>query len=155
MFFAARLMLYQKIIKPALDEGKIVICDRFTDSTRAYQGYGHDLGFDVIDELKHIALGDAEPNLTFILDIDPKSGIERAQERLSSQKINAERREDRFEKLDLSFHQRLREGFLQIAKREPQRCVIVDAAQTIEHMAQSILQTALKRLEERLEERKG
>ncbi|MAF97966.1 MAG: dTMP kinase [Micavibrio sp.] len=147
LLFAAREMHYNRIIKPALDEGKIVICDRFTDSTRAYQGYGHDLDLNKIEQLKLISLGDVEADITYILDIDCKEGLARSGRRLSATQINNEaQREDRFENLDTSFHERLRQGFLDIAKNAPQRCHVIDASQPLDDVEQDIFEIMLTKL---------
>lgn len=126
LFFAARQMHVETLIKPALADGKIVICDRFTDSTRAYQGYGHGFSLETIEAIKDAALPGFEPNLTFILDIPVEAGLERS----FSQKEKSQGREateDRFEKLDRGFHEKLRQGFLEIAKANPGRCVVINA----------------------------
>ena len=123
--FAARLEHVQAIIEPALVAGRWVLCDRFADSTVAYQGYGHDLGRAVIDELHRLVLGYFQPDLTVILDIPVAEGLARATNREQAEGS----REDRYEHMDEGFHQRLRDGFLDIARRNPERCVVIDAAQ--------------------------
>ncbi len=142
LFFAARNMHIETLIKPALAEGKIVICDRFTDSTRAYQSYGHGMELDIIESLVQLSLGGFEPDLTFMLDLDVEIGLERAGKRLSDNGSN----EDRFEQLDTGFHERLRQGFLEIAQRNPERCVIVEASQTIEEIAEEIERAVQERM---------
>ncbi len=142
LFFAARNMHVETLIKPALAEGKVVICDRFTDSTRAYQSYGHGLEPDVVESFVQLAIGGFEPDLTFVLDMDAQTGLERAGARLSGDGSN----EDRFEQLDVAFHERLRQGFLEIADRNPERCVIIDADRSIEEIAEDIGEAALARL---------
>ena len=123
--FAARLEHVQATIEPALVAGRWVLCDRFADSTVAYQGYGHDLGRAVIDELHRLVLGSFQPDLTVILDIPVAEGLARATNREQAEGS----REDRYEHMDEGFHQRLRDGFLDIARRNPERCVVIDAAQ--------------------------
>ena len=123
--FAARLEHVQEIIEPALVAGRWVLCDRFADSTVAYQGYGHDLGRAVIDELHRLVLGYFQPDLTVILDIPIAAGLARATNRERAEGS----REDRYEHMDEGFHQRLRDGFIDIARRNPERCVVIDAAQ--------------------------
>lgn len=120
LFYAARLEHMHKRILPELAAGKLVLCDRFADSTRVYQGVGKEVSGEFIDTLHHITMKDFTPNLTFILDIDPKAGLARAAGRGDN--------ENRFELMDLSFHQKVRQGFLDIAKKQPQRCVVVDAS---------------------------
>ena len=122
LLFAARTMHVQKTIKPALDDGKIVISDRFTDSTISYQGYGHGLATETIEDIAQISIDGLKPDITFILDIDPKEGLDRSQRRLASEQLGVDQTEDRFERLDVTFHEKLREGFLSIAKNEPDRC---------------------------------
>lgn len=121
LFYAARLEHVSKKIKPALADGKTVICDRFADSTLVYQGIGKNLGENYIRSLHNLLLGDFAPHLTFIFDIDPAVGLSRAKSRLGS--------ETRFENLDIDFHHQVRAGFLEIARREPQRIVSLDAEQ--------------------------
>lgn len=129
LFFAARQMHVETLIKPAIAAGKIVICDRFTDSTIAYQGYGH--GFDIatIRQIEKLTLGDFKPDITFLLDLPVADGLARSlrQKDVSSGKENTE---DRFEKLQSEFHEKLRQGFLTIAKADTNRCVVVDALQS-------------------------
>lgn len=126
LFFAARQMHVETLIKPAIAAGKIVICDRFTDSTIAYQGYGHGFDISTIQQVAKLSLGDFKPDLTFILDLPVADGLARSlkQKDMAGGKENTE---DRFEKLKIDFHEKLRQGFLTIAKHEPSRCVVVDA----------------------------
>lgn len=144
LLFAARTMHVETLIKPALAAGKIVLCDRFADSTRAYQGYGHGLPLEVIEDLNRAALGDFAPRLTFILDIDPEQGLNRSERRLAESKSH----EDRFERLDFTFHKRLRQGYLEIAKGNPQRCHVVEAAQEPERITGILEALALDALGE-------
>ena len=146
LFSAARTMLVENIIKPSLEDGKVVITDRFIDSTVAYQGYGRGHDLEQIEALNALVLGDFRPNLTFILDIDAKTGLARAQQRLSAETADNEFAEDRFERLDEEFHEQLRQGFLDIAQKEPERCSIIDAARDIDAMAEQIKDIALERL---------
>lgn len=126
LFFAARQMHVETLIKPALAAGKIVICDRFTDSTIAYQGYGHGFDISTIQQVAKLSLGDFKPDVTFILDLPVADGLARSlkQKDMAGGKENTE---DRFEKLKIDFHEKLRQGFLTIARNEPNRCVVVDA----------------------------
>ncbi len=142
LLFAARSMHIEKLIKPALEEGKIVICDRFTDSTIAYQGYGRGLEIDKIKEIESLSIGEFTPNLTFILDIDVKAGLERSTLRLSDESS----KEDRFERMDIKFHKKLREGFLEIAKKNEARCYIINAQQGIEQIFDEIKNITLAKL---------
>lgn len=129
LFFAARQMHVETLIKPAIADGKIVICDRFTDSTIAYQGYGHGFDISTIREVEKLTLGGFKPDLTFILDLPVSEGLQRS----LKQKVTAtgkENTEDRFEKLQSDFHEKLRQGFLDIASKDTQRCVVIDARQS-------------------------
>lgn len=140
LLFAARRAHLRETIIPALNRGEWVICDRFTDSTFAYQGDAGGLGRDVIARLAEIAL-DADtpsPDITIILDIPVELGLARAHLRGGP--------ENRFESLGAEFHQRLRDSFLQIAKREPGRCVLIDAAPPPEAVAGAILAVLSSRL---------
>ena len=130
LLFAARRDHVELVIKPALQAGNIVICDRFTDSTMAYQGYGHDLGRETIEKLSAVVLDGFGPDLTLILDLPVDTGLSRAMSRGDA--------EQRYEDMDIAFHQRLRDGFLDIAKREPGRCKIVDASGSEEAVAEKI-----------------
>lgn len=134
MMFAARAMHVRDLIKPALADGKIVICDRFTDSTRAYQGYAGGIALDKIEQLKKIAIGDLEPQITLILDIPAEDGLHRSKGRMAKSGSS----EDRFEKKDLSFHALLRQGYLDIAKKHATRCHVINAMQPIEDVADAI-----------------
>lgn len=132
LLFAARRVHLRETIVPALNRGDWVICDRFTDSTFAYQGDAGGLGRTAIERLASIAL-DADspmPDVTLVLDIPVELGLARATLRGGS--------ENRFESMGMVFHKRLRESYLQIAKRETRRCVVIDAAPAPEHVAAAI-----------------
>lgn len=145
LLYAARLMHIKKVIEPALEEGKIVISDRFADSTLAYQGYGHKLNLEQIKEIQSISINDFKPNLTFILDIDPKTGLERSNKRLAVEK-GYEKTEDRFERLNIDFHERLRQGFLSIAQDETERCCVINADQYYDPIFEVIKNKAMSRI---------
>lgn len=146
LLFAARTMHAEKLIRPALEAGKVVISDRFTDSTRAYQGYGHGFDLKTIESLERLVLDGLAPDLTFILDIDAQNGLERSGRRLAAEALSLKQKEDRFENLDIAFHERLRAGFLEIAKNAPERCLVIDAMQSVEDIAQQVADTARARL---------
>ena len=129
--YAARDLHLRHLIRPALDAGKTVICDRFMDSTRAYQSYAGGAKANFIDALEEAIVAKTVPNLTLIFDLDPKLGLERAKSRGG---------EDRFERKGLAFHQKLRSGFLTIAAKNPKRCKVIDASQSVEAVAQSVWQ---------------
>lgn len=145
LIFAARVMHVDHVIKPALDDGKIVICDRFTDSTVAYQGYGRQMKINKIKSIQEVAIKSLEPDLTFILDLDVKAGLERSKKRLAGQK-GYDQTEDRFERLDTDFHERLRNGFLQIAKNEPDRCHVIDAEQSMDDVYEHLKKITISKL---------
>ncbi len=147
LFFAARTMHVRDLIKPSIDEGKIVLCDRFTDSTRAYQSFGHGFPLEIVDAIGKLAIDDFEPDLTLILDINPEIGISRSNKRNAEQPVSVSGQvEDRFERLDISFHERLRNGYLQIAKENLHRCVVLDAGMEIDKLAKNIWATVTKRI---------
>jgi dTMP kinase len=146
LIFAARVMHVSKVIAPALSEGKIVICDRFTDSTRAYQGYGRGMGLEIIETLQSLTINDLEPDITFVMDIDAKAGLERSSRRLAAESLGIKQSEDRFENMDMSFHEALRNGFLEIAKASPDRCRIIDATQDSEVIAEKVLNAVTEAL---------
>jgi dTMP kinase len=135
LLFAARREHLVSKIWPTLEKGQWVISDRFADSSRAFQGYGMGLDLQVIDTLYKMVAGDFQPDLTFIFDIDPEVGLKRSMARLKKSAVT----EDRYERMGLAFHQRLRNGFLEIAKKFPARCVIIDAAQDIETVHRQVL----------------
>lgn len=142
LHFAARADHVAKVVRPALEDGKWVVCDRFADSTMAYQGYGHGLGSAPINELYELVLGDFRPDLTLVLDLPVEVGLARAASR-SGSPAGAE---DRYERMDIEFHQRLRDGFLAIAAAEPERCVVVDAARDIEDVFAAVRAAVRDRL---------
>ena len=146
LFSAARAMHVEKVIAPALDDGRIVICDRFTDSTMAYQGYGFGTDKGVIEQLNTLSTSGLQPNLTVLLNIDPEAGLGRAGRRMASEKMAVEQREDRYEQLNLDFHTRIRDGFLDIAKQNPERCVVIPADQDMDLLAEQILEAVSERL---------
>jgi dTMP kinase len=128
-------------IRPALERGEWVISDRFCDSTRAMQGAGMGLDAAVIEHLCALATGGLVPDLTFIFDIDPELGLSRSTKRLSAEQTG----EDRYERMSLAFHQRLRQGFLDIAAANPSRCVVIDAAQAPDVVAARVLDEVRRR----------
>jgi len=136
LFLAARAQLVAQVIRPALEAGKVVICDRYADSTLAYQGYGHGNDLDLLRRLVDFATGGLQPDLTLLLDVDVEDGIRRKQSGGSEW--------NRMDAYTLAFHQRVRQGYLELAHAEPGRWVIVDASQP--HTAvQAALRQALAR----------
>lgn len=138
LLYAARSMHVTQIVRPALADKKVIISDRFSDSTLAYQGYGHGYALEKIKKLDDLVLEGLKPDLTFILDIDPEKGIERSTRRLSQESSAFDRMEDRFEQLGVAFHEKLREGFWEIARQEPKRCVVIDASQPLDVVTEDI-----------------
>ena len=119
LMWASRFEHLTNFIRPALNSKKVVICDRFYDSTYAYQGVAHGLGLSNMIELKKLIIGDIEPTITFILDIDPEIGLKRTSNRGD--------KENRFENYDLDFHNKIRQAFLKMADSEKERCIIINA----------------------------
>ena len=138
LHFAARRDHLRTTVWPALKRGAWVISDRFADSTRAYQGYGHGLDLAMLERLYGVAVGDFRPDLTLVLDLPIDVGLARAAARRGT--------ETRYESLPIEFHRRVKAGFLEIAKREPSRCVVIDAAQDIDTLAAMIARTVSDRL---------
>lgn len=135
---AARRDHVARLIRPALEAGKWVVCDRFTDSTIAYQGYGRGLPLAELAALQLFALGNFQPDLTLILDLPVTEGLARAASRPGAA--------DRFERLDHAFHQRLRDGFLAIAAAEPERCAVIGASGDIAVVHRAMAATVAARL---------
>ncbi len=138
LHFAARRDHLRRTVWPALEAGTWVISDRFADSTLAYQGYGQGMSPETIHALYALSVGDFRPDLTFILDIPAELGLARA----AARKAGGER----YEAMGLAFHQRLREGFLEIAAGEPERCVVIDAAAPAENVTARLLDILRDRL---------
>lgn len=139
LFFAARHMHVEQLIKPALSRGKIVLCDRFTDSTRAYQSAGHGMDQEIIERMNRLVLAGFEPDLTFILDLPVEEGIKRSQIKNKEAGQNTrEYTEDRYETMDKTFHERLRQGYLSLAKKDPMRCRIIDGKNSLEEIQTKI-----------------
>ena len=131
LFAAARNDHVEQVIRPAVQAGSIVLCDRFMDSSRVYQGVTGQLNADLMKNLERVAIGGMVPDITIILDIDPAIGLKRA----ASRGVAA----DRYEKEDISLHQSRRDAFLAIAKAEPERCMVVDAVAPEAEIASKIL----------------
>ncbi len=138
LHFAARHDHLQRRIRPALAEGRWVLCDRFADSTLAYQGYGHGLGPEVVQQLYGMVVGDFAPDLTIILDLPVDVGLRRAAARRGGG--------ERYESMDRAFHERLRAGFQAIAGAEPDRCVVIDAEQPRERVQAALREAVQARL---------
>jgi dTMP kinase len=137
LLYAARADHVEKTIKPALAKGEWVICDRFSDSSYAYQGAGRGLDRETVRRIEAIAIGDFKPDFTLILDLPPELGLERTTRRGSG--------DTRFEQFDLQFHVRLRKAFHDIARRAGDRCVIIDASGSEDDVAAAVLTAISKR----------
>ena len=138
LILADRAAHLERVIRPALADGKYVVCDRFFDSTRAYQGIAGGIGLEVIHNLQQTVLGTTLPDVTLLLDIDPEKGLSRAQERGGDL---------RFESKTLAYHQTLRQAFLDFAKQEPERMVVIDADRDIEAVSTDIITVLGERLD--------
>ncbi|MDA0901962.1 MAG: dTMP kinase [Proteobacteria bacterium] len=128
--FAARRDHVEKFIKPTIAANKIVISDRFYDSTFAYQGFAYELDLQLIENIKQNAIGDFAPDITFLIDVDIDSAMARITQRSSN---------NRYEEMGLEFHQKVRNGFLEIAQKHPKRIKVINGSQTIEAIHQEII----------------
>jgi len=129
LFYVARSNHIRKLIKPSIDSGKIVVSDRFYDSTEAYQGHRDSEG--ILQKFHDIYVGNFAPDITIVLDIDVKEGLSRAYSRSG--------KEVRFEDMGLEFHEKIRNAFLKIAEENPNRCIVVNASGSIEEVHKKIL----------------
>jgi dTMP kinase len=141
LFAAARDDHMQNTVKPALERGRWVVCDRFMDSTRVYQGALGNVDQRLLRGLERITVGEFRPDLTFILDVPPEVGLARATERRGSGKA------DRFEQEGLEFHEKLRAAYREVAEGDPERCVLIDSQQPKERVAERIWAIVNERLD--------
>jgi dTMP kinase len=139
LYAAARRQHLVEKVKPALEEGKMVLCDRFVDSSLAYQGYARGLGVDEVYSINQFAIGDLMPELTLYFDIDPESGLKRISK-------NQSREVNRLDLESLDFHHRVYEGYQLLLKRFPERIIKIDACRSLEE----VLQDAVKTIENHL-----
>ncbi len=137
LHFAARREHVSKLIQPALDAGKWILCDRFADSTTAYQGFAQNIDLDLISNLYDLIIGNLQPDLTIILDLPAEIGLERAKKRGQGG--------TRYERMGIDFHRRLRDGFLRIAEENSQRCIVIDANQPIEIISKNMIKVVTER----------
>jgi dTMP kinase len=137
LFSASRAQIVHQVIRPHLEAGGVVVCDRFYDSTLAYQGYGHGLDLDALRTITKFATGGLRPGLTLLLDLPAEAGLER---RRSGGQWN------RLDAYDLAFHQRVRQGYFELAKTEPERWVRVDATQPVDEVQAAVRQAVNARL---------
>jgi dTMP kinase len=149
LYVADRVQHLETVVRPALAAGKVVVCDRYFDATLVYQGYARGLNRDIIRQLHQLACKGLKPDLTLLLDLDPEAGLARAWRRIHSDTTHA--MESRFEKEKLLFHQRVRSGYLDLARMEPQRFAIIDAAvdpQAVAAQIEAVLQAHFLRRSE-------
>ena len=151
LHIAARKNHVENQIKPALEKGAWVVSDRFADSTMAYQGYAQGLGRKKVAELGELALGRFKPDLTIILDLDPKLGLARVHERHAPKRGGKDPIEDRYERMGKAFHSKLRKAFLDIAKREPKRCKVIDAGGRPEAVGEAVWKVVARRFAKELQ----
>lgn len=137
LFLAARAQLVEQVIKPALEVGKIVLCDRYGDSTLAYQGYGHGLDLKILRQMLEFATDHLTPELTLLLDLEVEVGLARKKKGAEWNRLDA---------YALAFHKRVREGYHQLIAEEPKRWVTVDATQDIDTVQAALRKTILKKL---------
>ena len=131
LFEAARAHHVQEVIRPSLERGKVILCDRYTDSTLAYQGYGRGLNLAHLRAVNHIATGGLPPHFTILLDLPPETGVARKDHEPLGDSIGKE---------SLEFHQRVRAGYLELAQREPKRMIVVDASLSKDQVTQAAWQ---------------
>lgn len=147
LFFAARRHHVETLIKPAINAGKIVICDRFADSTHAYQCYGHGVSTDVFKQIETLVLQNFKPDITFLLDVPVDIGLKRSKRVNNETEVLSDAEvEDRFERLDVSFHEKLRQGFLSIAHDNPERFCVVNALNTQNEIFEEIISAVKAKL---------
>lgn len=138
LFLAARAQLVEELIIPSLEEGKVVLCDRYGDSTLAYQGYGHGLDLDRLRSMLQFATAGLKPDLTILLDVDVLTGLKRKKAKDEWNRLDA---------FELSFHERVRNGYHELAAEEPERWRIVDASESAECVQTEIRKLVLQALE--------
>ncbi len=138
LHFAARREHLERTIRPAIARGTWVLCDRFADSTTAYQGYGHGIDLAALAALYRFTVGEQQPDLTLILDLPVDIGLQRAAARGNAA--------DRYERRDVAFHTRLREGYLAIARSAPHRCAVIDASGPVNAVAEAVRNCVFARL---------
>ena len=143
LYSAARNEHLREVIRPELKSGRWIICDRFADSTHVYQGEGRGMPYDVLEYISNIVVKDTWPDLTFVLDMPTEDGLYRARGRQENMF------ENRFETIEDSFHERVRQGFLKIAKKNPQRCRVIDANGTIEEVHERVKNALFQYLQEK------
>lgn len=142
LYVAARAQHVAELIRPSVDAGRIVISDRYTDSTVAFQGYGRGLDLDVIESLNRFATGDLKPDLTIVFDLDPNTARSRSVSRPVGGLLGA------FDEQHADFHQRMRAGYLKLAKNDPSRIHVVDASGSADETHGQVMSVVLKKIQE-------
>jgi dTMP kinase len=137
LYMADRVEHVNKVIKPSLSSGKTVLCDRYFDATVAYQGYARGLDMDLLKNMHKMILNDLKPDITFLLDLLPSAGLSRAWKQI--EKGERAGIETRFEKEAISFHEKVREGYLDLAHQEPGRFIVIDAMKNEDQVRQDII----------------
>jgi len=140
MFNASRVLLIDEVIRPELKKGKVVICDRYADSTIAYQSYGRGLDLQIVTAINNVATRGLKPDLTILLDISAEEGLARKK---------AQKRRDRFEQENIAFHQRVRKGYLELAVNDPGHWMMIDATQPKKKIEEVIWQKVSRLLSQR------
>jgi dTMP kinase len=138
LYQASRAQLVERLIRPALEEGKIVVCDRYADSTLAYQGYGHEQDIEGLRAIIHYATGGLKPNLTLLLDLDVEEGLRRRSEDAANW--------NRLDAYGLEFHRRVRAGYHTLVAQEPERWVVIDASQPLQDVQTAIREAVMSRV---------
>jgi dTMP kinase len=146
LMFAARAQHAEEVILPALAAGQVVLCDRFTDSSEAYQGGGRKLGSKPVHDLHRALVGDLQPDLTILMDSDVAASVDRARRRNRAHNKNSSSDENRFERENRAFFARVRTAYLEIAKREPGRVMVVDARGTSDQTHAKIVEIVRRKL---------
>jgi dTMP kinase len=148
LYAAARAQHIDEVIRPALKSGAIVLCDRFTDATVAYQGFGRGLDQSLIEDLNKTATADCRPDLTVLIDCPVETGLERAIARIEAGTASdsSHLREERFERESLQFHQKVRNGYLNIAAASPDRFIVIDGKESVEIIAANIFSAVSARI---------
>lgn len=144
LYYASRAQHVRQVIQPALKEGKIVLCDRYNDATLAYQGYARSVQWDILNQLQKYVVDQVQPDLTLLLDMPAEKGLKRALER--AQNLAPDQKEDRMEKEALNFHESVRQGYLDLAAKQADRFVLIDASLGVEEVYKRVFNAVFTRL---------
>ena len=148
LYTADRAQHIKEYVLPLLSDGKMVLCDRYYDATMAYQGFARGLNIGLIEELHKLLIGNLKPDITLLLDLPPEIGLERAWKQLN--KGNRVREETRFEEERLSFHRKVREGYLELSRLDPERFRIIDASKKEHEVQEAIINILIAEINHRL-----